>query len=84
MNKETDNFDKNNVKDNNESILIEAVKSKCSLETVISMLEEGVDVNFKDKKGRTALIHAALLRNQKIIESLIEAGVDIDSRHILF
>lgn len=44
------------------------------------LLEDGVDLEAKDKYGRTALSRAAREGYQKGVESLIESGANLDSK----
>ncbi|MEK7431845.1 MAG: ankyrin repeat domain-containing protein, partial [Cyanobacteriota bacterium] len=42
------------------------------------LLEKGVDVNFKDKKGSTSLINATVLGKKDVVEFLIYNSANID------
>lgn len=44
------------------------------------LLDRGIDINIKDKKGRTALHHAILNRRGEEVRYLLERGADIDSQ----
>ena len=48
------------------------------LESLENAIEEGIDVNARDKFGQTALHLAALAGREKVIKFLIESGADID------
>ena len=57
------------------NLLIEAVKEK---ETqIIELLLKKVDVNSKDKIGRTPLHFAVENGHTEIVEALIKAGADV-------
>ena len=47
---------------------------------VCELLMGGVDVNEKNQHGRDALIYAALVRHESVVEPLLEAGADVHSR----
>jgi ankyrin repeat protein len=59
--------------------LLEAVKSKDSAK-VHQALQEGADVNFRFKKGRTALFKAIKYNDIKIIELLLQNGADVNAK----
>lgn len=43
------------------------------------LIREGVDINFPDKKGNTALIKTALNGNYYIVKTLLNNGADINT-----
>ncbi|MGE6256378.1 ankyrin repeat domain-containing protein [Heyndrickxia sporothermodurans] len=53
---------------------------KGDIEKVLELLEEGVDINSKDKLGRTAVMAATYNNQVKMVQSLIQAGADINIR----
>jgi len=57
----------------------EAVKTG-NIEAVKQHLDAGVDVNAKDKYGRTPLHYAATRGLKKIIELLIAKGADVNTK----
>ena len=56
--------------------LIYAVSSDRPLEIIRAVISCGVDVNAKDKDGRSALIHAAMSSSPAVIAALLDAGAD--------
>ncbi|QHT63922.1 hypothetical protein GXP70_14125 [Paenibacillus lycopersici] len=51
-----------------------------NLEQVLKLLEDGIDINATDRRGRTAVL-AATYRNQAaVVEALIGRGADINIR----
>lgn len=72
--------DKKKQKDPNESVLIEAIKSKCSPQTVLSILSREGNVDFRDKKGLTALAYAIKQGRKEIVEALISRGADVNAK----
>jgi ankyrin repeat protein len=40
------------------------------------------DLNAKDKSGRTALMRAAVMGHEGVVQQLIKAGVDVNGRDI--
>jgi ankyrin repeat protein len=58
--------------------MIKAAK-KNDLESVISQLENGGDINSKDEKGQTPLMLAAGNNYAELLKILIEKGADINS-----
>ncbi|MEI6647974.1 MAG: ankyrin repeat domain-containing protein, partial [bacterium] len=46
------------------------------LDALDYLLGKGLDVNARDKEGRTLLIHALKLRSIKIVEALLSRGAD--------
>ncbi|MFI5324454.1 MAG: ankyrin repeat domain-containing protein, partial [Thermodesulfobacteriota bacterium] len=63
-----------------ETILVDAVKEGCTLEAVKSILSEGINVDFKDKKGYSALMYAVDKKNIEIAKALIRAGADVNTK----
>ncbi len=59
-----------------DSDLLKAVKEN-NIDTVRSLLDKGVDVNAKDKGGRTALMLAS---RQSVVRALLAAGADVNER----
>ena len=57
----------------NDKIDFDSIPSSNDFETII---EKGANVNARDEKGRTALMHAAELNDVEILEYLITAGAD--------
>lgn len=51
------------------------------IDIVQLLLEQGVDINRRTKKGSTALIYAAAGGHVNILRFLLEQGVDIDQRN---
>jgi len=57
-------------------------------ENIISVItkliidQKGVDVNFCDQTGTTALMYAALIGNLGLVNILVETNADVNSRHI--
>ncbi len=60
--------------------LIEAVKSKCSLEVTKCLIDHFADPNLKDRHGNTALSEAVRLNNVNLTNYLIEHGADVNWR----
>ena len=58
--------------------LFEAVKNK-DIKEVITLIEEGVDVNAKEKDGWTALMYAAG-GSLNIVKLLIESGANVNMK----
>lgn len=57
--------------------LIKAI-SEGNISQVKKLLNEGVDVNIKDKDGSTALIWASSHGNKQIVKMLLEIGAYVD------
>ena len=55
-----------------------AAASAGDIETIELLLEQGVNVDFQDEEGVTALIVAAFMGHEKVVTLLIEAGADLD------
>lgn len=53
-----------------------------SVETVALLLDHGADLNSKDKKGRTALMHAVAGRHLEKTRVLLERGAEVNQRNI--
>ena len=72
------NFEKKGSNNKNYKVsLIMAVKSG-DKNTVEDILENGANINEKDRKGYTALMHAVKNKNIELIKILAEAGAEID------
>ena len=54
------------------------------VETVILLIQNGVDVNFKYEDGVTPLIHALLMGNTDIFKALIDAGADASVKFAMY
>ena len=59
--------------------LFSAIESR-NLDEIRCLINNGVDINTKDKYGETALIHATDNADKKIVRLLIELGADINSQ----
>lgn len=46
-----------------------------------SMLDSGLDVNSRDKYGRTPLIFAAYYQNKDMVKLLLDSGADINAKN---
>jgi len=62
----------------NSTILIDAIQSDCSSETIKKIIQDGIDINAKDKYGDTALIYAANKSNLDFIDILVNNGADVN------
>jgi ankyrin repeat protein len=51
-----------------------------SVANVLALLEHGAELEAKDQKGLTALMHAVLHRNTKGVRVLLEKGADVNAR----
>lgn len=49
-----------------------------SLERIRALLEEGIEINSKDKYGQTAVMNASRNGNVEVVRLLIEKGADLD------
>ena len=56
-----------------------ACKRKNSLATLETLLDAGADVNVRDAKGWTAIMHAAAAGNDVAMDRLMDMGADLDS-----
>ncbi len=56
-----------------------AFAAEGDLDGILEALEDGVDANAVNDKGRTAAIVAAWRGHRRILQSLIDAGVDMDA-----
>jgi len=66
-----------NGKNNNlETALIHAY----GRESVVTLLDHRAELEAKDKRGMTALTHAALGRNHEKVKVLLERGADVNAR----
>ena len=61
---------------------ISAVRAN-NFELVKKLIDEGVDVNYQDKYGNTALIYASRQGNKEICNLLINYGADINIQNKL-
>ncbi|MFJ8217450.1 ankyrin repeat domain-containing protein [Bacillus cereus] len=62
---------------NMETALLAATE-KQEMNTVISLLKKGANINIKDNKGRTPLMIATYKNDVKTAKALIEAGADVN------
>ena len=53
-----------------------AVAADCSKKTLQEIIDHGADMNAKDKRGRTALLHGCFLRHMDSVKVLLGAGAD--------
>ena len=60
--------------------LLEAVGDNSELRTFIRLIDAGtgIDINFQDDKGRTAVIEAAYSGHNDSLQALIDAGADVN------
>ena len=78
--------DVNSVNDSGDSLLLYALIGDVRLETIKILLDNGADVNFKDKIDYTPLIYAITEADEidverlEIIRLLIERGADVNAR----
>lgn len=52
-----------------------------STSTALYYISNNNHINEKDKKGFTPLMHAIVMNNEKVIDALIEAGVNVNERN---
>jgi ankyrin repeat protein len=50
------------------------------LEKVKQLLDEGADVNAKNKDGLTGLMHAAWKGHKEVVKLLLESGADVNAK----
>ena len=50
------------------------------IERVRALLDQGTPADAQDDMGRTALHHAAILRNDKVVRLLLDRGASVDAR----
>ena len=62
------------------SVLHEACTSG-TLDTVLYLIQKGMDVNAKDAKGATAMHYAAGSARTEVVQILIEGGGELDCTH---
>ncbi len=62
--------------DDGKTPLIYAINSDRPLDIIKAVISCDVDVNAKDKDGRSALIHAAMSSSPAVIAALLDAGAD--------
>lgn len=55
---------------------LEAVRDKASQETIMKYIEDGIDVNFQDKNGATALMISTLYGDLELTQMLLEKGAN--------
>ncbi len=60
-----------------ETLLVYAVREGFPAEMLRFLLEHGADLNAKDHREMTALMHAADVRNHEALRMLVEAGADL-------
>ena len=60
------------------NLLTQAVKEK-DLETIELLIKKGVDVNSKDKSGKTPLYWAAEYGRTNVVKLLLKAGADVNA-----
>ncbi len=60
------------------SELINAIRSGKSLEFIKKIIDAGVDVNYRDSDGDTALMLSSKSRGEEIIELVLQSGAKID------
>jgi ankyrin repeat protein len=54
-----------------------------AIEAIDVMLEQGLDVNLVDSRGRTALHGAALLGYNDVVRALVARGARLDVKGLL-
>ena len=57
-----------------------AAKSSGNIEAAKQAIDDGADVNAKDKRGRTPLLFAAIGGHKEIAEILIAKGADVSPK----
>ena len=63
--------------ENNQNLLMIAVKNNQSTEVVHFLLEQGIEINDADDNGQTALILATAFNpNPEVIKTLLDCGAD--------
>ncbi len=63
--------------ENNQNLLMIAVKNNPSTEVVHFLLDQGIEINDVDDNGQTALIMAAAFSpNPEVIKTLLDCGAD--------
>ncbi len=62
--------------DGNKNLLQAANSSR--IEIIKKVLNEGADINTRDKNGRTFLMYAAQLKNYKFLKFLLDAGAKVN------
>lgn len=50
------------------------------VDAVKEAIEQGVDIDFKDENGRTALMKAAFMNSLEVAKLLIEQGADVNAK----
>lgn len=60
--------------------LLRIAKTNATAEQIEKLLDQGADINFKDKEGKTALHWACTYGHFKAVETLIYNGADIHAR----
>jgi ankyrin repeat protein len=57
-----------------------ALAANATVAEVTAALASGADVDAVDRRGRTAILHAAMAGNLPAVRQLIQAGADIDAQ----
>lgn len=73
----SDETEVNTVKSHQQLILS---AEKGDIESVVKLLDEGVDINVTDSNGRTAVMAATNNNQVEMVKNLIEKGADINIR----
>src|SRR5262245_32407332 len=50
------------------------------IDTIQTLLEQGVDVNVRDKQGRLALVAAATEGQTEVVQLLLAKGADVNAK----
>lgn len=76
------NYNIEQVKQTRQIRLLQAV-SRGQLEHVRTLLDQGADINVKEKKtGHTPLMSASFKRRKKLVQLLLDKGADVHARDI--
>jgi len=65
--------------DKNRDLILASMKG--DVEKVISLLDNGADVNAKDQRGWTALMAAANSGHAEMVKLLLDKGADVSLKH---
>jgi len=65
--------------ENGTAPLITATKQGCSPNVIRILTDAGAEIEARDEKGMTALMHAANVDNAVCVNALLRAGADIDA-----